>query len=217
MSDPPGSGWLAPPPPTPPPPPSPVPEPAAEPTLWAPRGPARDYIRWIPALGALLLIGVAVWVLHGLFMPAALRTPPSFPTPTPTPAGLEFGRAYLFWNNSALPAVADMNRTAPAINARCKGSLPASCQAAIVATDQKLQQAITVINQGDIPACIATDLKRFKGDLEAMDGGLQIALNGYKAGDKPMISQGLAQFHESAVPLSPDAAAVSNDVKALCH
>jgi hypothetical protein len=211
---------MAPPPPAmpPPPPPAPVFEAAPEPPPpWAPQGgKARDFW-WIPAIGILILIVAVGWMVRGFLIAGPDRTPPSYPTPIPTPAGLEFGRAYLFWYNSGLPALANMNKTVPALNTRCKGSLPATCQAAIAATDQKLQAAITVINQGNIPACLTTHLTTFKSDLEAMDGGLQIALNGYKAGDKGMITQGLTQFHESAIPLNQDAAVVTSDVKALCH
>ena len=238
MSDPPGwrgepppemqppAAPLAPPSPLPPPsippppaPPRPAPVPAAKAPLWAPLGPIRDY-RWAPAVGALLVLFVIVAVafsLRGLFMPAGFRTPPSFPTPTPTPAGLEFGRAYLFWYNSAAPALAAVNKTLPALNSRCKGSLPTTCRVAIAATDAKLKQTITIINKGNIPACIADDLTRFKSDLEGMDGGLQIALKGYAQRDRLMIAQGLAQFHEALRPLAQDSAAVVKDVKALCH
>jgi hypothetical protein len=189
---------------------------AEEPAPWLPKGNVRDY-RWIPAVGALVLIIAVGWSLRGLFPNGATRTPPAFPTPTPTPAGLEFGRAYLFWHSSALPAVADMSRSVPAINSRCKGRLTAPCQASITVTDQKLQTAITIINNGDIPACITTHLSRFKSDLEKMDGGLQIALNGYRAGDRSLVAQGLTQFYDSQRPLSVDAAAVTKDVTVLCN
>ena len=210
-----------PPPPIPPPPspPRPAPVPAAKAPPWAPLGPIRDY-RWAPAVVAVLVLVVIVAVafsLRGLFMPAGFRTPPSFPTPTPTPAGLEFGRAYLFWYNSAAPALAAVNKTLPALNSRCKGNLPTTCRVAIAATDAKLQLTITIINKGSVPACIADDLSRFKGDLEGMDGGLQIALKGYTQRDRQMIAQGLTQFHEASRPVAQDSAAVSKDVKALCH
>jgi hypothetical protein len=103
------------------------------------------------------------------------------------------------------------------LKARCRGTYPTTCRSAITATDQKLQQAIAVINNGDIPACISDDLRRFKSDLEGMGGGLQISLNGYGARSKAMILQGLGQYHESALPLGTDAAAVAKDIKALCH
>ncbi len=186
---------------------------------WGPKGPLRDY-RLVPvAIGLVILVVLVIvgYSLRGLFSPAGLRATPSFPTPTPTPAGLEFGRAYLFWNNSALPAVGAFNKTLPVLNARCKGSYPSTCRSAITASDQKLQQAIAVINNGDVPACIADDLRRYKSDLEAMDGGLQIALNGYGARNKAMILQGLGQYHDASKPLAADAAAVAKDIKALCH
>lgn len=145
------------------------------------------------------------------------RTLPTFPTPTPTPPGVEFGRAEAFWNSSVEPAVIDAIKAMPAIVSRCTGKLTTPCHDAIVVADQKLQVAITLIDNGDIPACLATDMRRFKGDVEAIDAGLQIALNGFKAGDRLQVGQGLSQFRESLVPLSPDATAVTNDVKVLCN
>jgi hypothetical protein len=205
------------PPPPPPYQPAPIPQPAEPPPPWAPQGgKARDFW-WIPAIGALILIVAVGWMVRGFLVAGPDRTPPSYPTPTPTPAGLEFGRAYLFWYNTGLPGISDMNKSVPNLNARCKGTLPTTCQAAITVTDTKLQAVITAINNGNIPACLNTHLTRVKSDLEAMDGGLQIALNGYKAADKGAITQGLTQFHESAIPLNQDVAVVTSDVKALCH
>ena len=150
-----------------------------------------------------------------------LRASPSAvgptPTPTPTPAGVEYGRASYFWNKQALPALADVNRSARGITTNCKGKLTTPCRSAIESTDKKLQVVLTVIKDGDIPACLITHVTRFKSDLLSMDGGLQIALNGYNAGDRQLVAQGLAQFRENSLPLSGDAAAVTNDVKVLCN
>jgi hypothetical protein len=167
-------------------------------------------------VGVSLLVLVIGWSLWSIFAPS-YRTVPPTPTPTPTPAGVEYARASNFWNKQALPALAEVNRAARAINTSCKGKLSPGCRAGIEATDQRLQVALTVIKDGDVPACIATHLTRFKGDLLAMDGGLQIALNGYKAGDRQLVEQGLSVFRENAVPVGADAAAVTNDVKLLCN
>jgi hypothetical protein len=214
MSEPPG--WLAPPPPTPPPPPDSVPESKGAPQLWGPKpGRVRDY-RWIPVLGAGVLIVIVAWSLSTLFSPR-FRTPPSFPTPTPTPAGAEYARASAFWNNAGLPALAGVIRSKAAINTSCKGKLSTSCHNAIASGDQKVQYAIAVITQGDIPACLTTHVRVFKSDLLSMDGGLQVALNGYKAGDQQQVDQGISQFVVSSDSLTEDAAVVTNDVKVLCN
>jgi hypothetical protein len=176
--------------------------------------------RWIRVAGAVLVVAAIVfvgWSLRGLIFPGD-RAIPVFATPTPTPAGTEFDRADIFWNRQAIPALVEFIKTVPAINTKCKTNLlAAGCHAAILASDQKLEQAVTVINQGDVPACLTTDLTRFKGDVLSMDGGLQISLNGYKAGDKNMVLQGLSQFHDAALTFGPDSTAVTNDVKVLCN
>jgi hypothetical protein len=219
MSEPPG--WLAPPPATPPPPPpdpsAVAPEVEAAPQLWGqpPPGKVRDY-RWITVVGAIVLIVIVALGLSSLFSPR-FRTPPSFPTPTPTPAGAEYAKASAFWNDAGLPALAGVIRSEPAIKSNCKGKLSTACHNAVTVGDEKLQYAITVINQGDIPACLTTHVTRYKSDLLSMDGGLQIALNGYKAGDKPQVDQGITQFLVSSDSLVADAANVTNDVKVLCN
>ena len=172
--------------------------------------------RWIPVVGGLVLIVVAGLILNSLFS-IRFRTPPSFPTPTPTPAGAEYARAAAFWNDAGLPALAGVIRSKTAISTNCKGKLSTSCHDAIAAADLKVQYAIDVIKQGDIPACLTTHVTRFKSDLLSMDGGLQIALNGYKAGDKQQVDQGLSQFQVSSAPLTEDAAAVTKDVAVLCN
>jgi hypothetical protein len=175
----------------------------------------RDY-RWITVVGAIVLIVIVALGLNSLFSPR-FRTPPSFPTPTPTPAGAEYAKASAFWNDAGLPALAGVIRSEPAIKFNCKGKLSTACHNAVTVGDEKLQYAITVINQGDIPACLITHVTRYKSDLLSMDGGLQIALNGYKAGDRPQVDQGITQFLVSSDSLVADAANVTNDVKVLCN
>jgi hypothetical protein len=221
MSDPPG--WLAPPPPSappPPPPPSvpPAPPPEAEPApqLWGVK-PAQvhDY-PWVKLVVAVLLIVAVGWALSSLLFPG-LRTPPAFPTPTPTPAGVEYARASTFWNDGEQPALVEVVRGLPAISTNCKGNLTAACRNAITAMDVKLKYAVSVINTGDIPACLTTHVGRYKGDLLSMDGGMQISLIGFNAGDRDKVAQGLEQFREALLPLADDATSVSNDVKVLCN
>lgn len=159
---------------------------------------------------------VAGLVLRDFLFPG-LRTQPVLTTPTPTPAAVEYTRATAFWDKTELPAITAVTRSMPAIKKYCGGKLKAACRTAIEATDQKLQFAISVINTGDVPACLTTHVTRLKSDLLSMDGGLAIALNGYRAGDIQKVNQGLAHYRESASPLSQDAAAVTKDVIKLCN
>ncbi|MDQ6877372.1 MAG: hypothetical protein M3082_06675 [Candidatus Dormibacteraeota bacterium] len=169
-------------------------------------------------LVALVVIGAVVWALHAILMPGGDRLPPAYPTPTPTPSGVELQRANAFWNNQVYPSLGVVVTTLPAMKSQClTGSPRAGCRAAMIATDQTLQQTITIIKHGDIPACIATHVTTFMGDVEAMDGGLQISLNGYRAGDRAMITQGLIQFTDGVRPLVADGELVNRDLKAFCH
>jgi hypothetical protein len=197
-------------------PPAPPPEVEPAPQLWGAKpAQTRDY-PWVKVVVAVLLIGAVGWVLNSYLFPG-FRTPPAFPTPTPTPAGVEYARASAFWNDGEQPALIEVVRGLPAITAGCKGNLTAACRTAITAMDVKLQYALTVIKTGDIPACMTTHLTRYKGDLLAMDGGIQISLIGFKEGDRDKLAQGLDQFRTAVLTLPDDTAAVTNDVKVLCN
>jgi hypothetical protein len=197
-------------------PPAPPPEAEPAPQLWGVKpAQVRDY-PWVKVVVAVILIGAVGWALSGVVFPGP-RIPPAFPTPTPTPVGAEFARASKFWNDGEQPALVEVVRGLPAISANCKGNLTAACKTAITAMDVKLQYAVAVINTGDIPACLTTHLARYKGDLLAMDGGMQISLKGFKAGDRDMLAQGLDQFRTAALSLGDDSNAVANDVAVLCN
>jgi hypothetical protein len=64
---------------------------------------------------------------------------------------------------------------------------------------------------------MTTHLARYKGDLLAMDGGLQISLIGFKTGDRDKVAQGLDQFRTAVLTLPDDTTAVTNDVQVLCN
>jgi hypothetical protein len=177
----------------------------------------RDY-RWIVAVAAVIVLALVAWTIRGYLMSDTLRTLPLYPTPTPTPSGVELQRANSFWNGQVYPLLGGVVTTLAPLKTQClTGKRRAGCRSAITATDQKLQLVIVAINQGDIPACILTHATIFKGDVESMDGGLQISLNGYKAGDQGMVSRGLAQFVAAVEPLVADGQLVSSDLKAFCH
>jgi hypothetical protein len=174
---------------------------------------------WVPAIGALIVIVIVALVLRSFFISYfSLRDTPVYPTPTPTPSGVELQRANNFWPGTVFPLLGQVVKTLTPLKTQCfTGSRRAGCRSAIVATDQKLQLVMAAINKGDIPACIATHVATFRGDVESMDGGLQISLIGYKAGDQVMISRGLAQFVEAVRPLVADGELVNSDLKAYCH
>ena len=50
-----------------------------------------------------------------------------------------------------------------------------------------------------------------------MDGGIQISLKGFKAGDRDLLAQGLDQFRTAVLTLGDDSNAVANDVAVLCN
>jgi hypothetical protein len=157
--------------------------------------------------GALLLAVVAAggWAIRGELV---ANQAGGDAQPSPTRSGSDYQRADYFLNSQLGPSVEAATQTLAALKANCTASLPLSCRDAIIATDQALRKTLTVIDNADIPPCIAAPTAQLKKDWAAMELGLQIALGGYQDYDNEMVGEGLIKFDIAARPLQADAAAL---------
>jgi hypothetical protein len=198
--------WLPSPPAAPPPPavdflPEPEPVPA-----WAP--PARPQSRLVVYVSIGLLVAVLTfggWMVRGQLL-AANQSGATLASPTPF--GSDYDRADRFLNGQLVPAIVEVNKTFPAIESNCTAQLPLSCRDAIAITDQKMRDAGKVIDQGDIPPCIADAMAKFSKDWTAAQNGLDAALGGYQSTSNELIARGLINFVQNYQLLKPDADAV---------
>lgn len=205
--------WLPSPPPAPPPPavaflPEPEPVPA-----WAP--PARPQSRLVVYVSIGLLVAVLTfggWMVRGQLL-AANQSGGTFASPTPF--GSDYDRADRFLTGQLVPAIIEVNKTFPAVQSNCTAQLPLSCRDAIAVTDQKMRDAGKVIEQGDIPPCIADAMAKFTKDWTAAQNGLDAALGGYQSTSRELIARGLLNFVQNYQLLKPDADAV-DQAKLTC-
>lgn len=127
---------------------------------------------------------------------------------SPTPFGSDYDRADRFLTSQLVPAIVEVNKTFPAVESNCTAQLPLSCRDAIAVTDQKMRDAGKVIDQGDIPPCIADAMAKFSKDWTAAQNGLDAALGGYQSTSNELIARGLLNFVQNYQLLKPDADAV---------
>jgi hypothetical protein len=140
-------------------------------------------------------------------------------TPTPTPQlamRSDYARADRFLNGNLSPAVTALNQTLPALAQACNGTLSASCQQAITASDLQVKKVLAVIDRGDFPPCIASGVGKVRADFAAMDDGLQLALKGFADNKIAGVNQGLARFGAAGPLLSADAKALDQAFHSQC-
>jgi len=198
--------WLPEPPAASPPPPlSFVPEPEPVPA-WV--TPARTQSRLLVYVSVGLLAAVIAfggWMgVRGML----LANQNTGSLASPTPFGSDYDRADRFLTGQLVPAIVEVNKTFPAVQTNCTAQLPLSCRDAIAVTDQKMRDAGKVIDQGDIPPCIADAMAKFTKDWTAAQNGLDAALGGYQSTSNELIARGLISFVQNYQLLKPDADAV---------
>jgi hypothetical protein len=192
--------------------------------LWveAPRSGKRPYLYFVAGLVVLVVAGILLNTLGitQLPWPGSASTPSGRATPAPSASPLtvrsDFARADRFLNLSLAPALVALNQTGPALNSTCYGTLSNGCFDAITTTVKQLKSVLVVIDRGDIPQCIAASMSKVRGDLAAMDGGLELALKAYADNLTSELAQGFRQFVPPAQALLADSQSADRAQKTLC-
>jgi hypothetical protein len=131
------------------------------------------------------------WNSAGSARPVAHQT--TTPSPTPDFSGPDSARADRFINSIA-PAIAAMEKTAPALDQHCYKTLVNNCYDAIVATEPLVKNILTAIKSGDVPKCIATQIAFVLSSAAQMDQQLQLALTGFKDSSSDELYTGIYRF-----------------------
>jgi hypothetical protein len=203
-----------------------VPYPVAEdastpPWVEAPRSGMRPYLYFVGGLVVLVMAGIVLntlgitqlpWFGNGGTNSGAAPTP-SLP---PLTVRSDYAHADRFLNLTLGPALDGLNQTVPSLSATCHGTLSNGCLDAVTATDKQVKKVLAVMDRGEIPSCIAASMGKFRGDLAAMDGGLQLAIKGYADNLVNELAQGLNRFGTAGQALVSDAKSVDRAQKTQC-
>lgn len=185
------------------------------------KGPGKSI--YLYPIAALAVLVMAMIVLNSIgyiqlpFVGASSATPTQAPKASPTPdfSGPDSVRADRFLKSIA-PAVASVEKTLPALYARCDQSLATNCYDAITATQPQLKNLVALITNGDIPKCIAPQMASVLGYVKEMDKQLQVALTGFQDNSNDELHTGIYRFFEYRAFLGTSLVA-ANQAKAKCY
>ena len=165
----------------------------------------------------LVLNSLSVVPFHWFESNATPTARPVAPSPVPqSVARTDFDRADRFLNQLLAPAIVGINESWQPLFATCNGPLSGSCLSAIKVTDQQMIKLLAVINQSEIPQCIAPGMVKVRGDAVAMEAGIQIALKGFTDNNPAETKAGLNQYGSMARTFGADLNSVDATHKTLC-
>jgi hypothetical protein len=186
-------------------PPPPAAEAAGLTPAWATS--ARPVSRpWIYMTGALLLVVVAIgaFYVRGQILAFQSSNASTIAVASPTPLLSEYERADRFLNIKLTPSLVASTDTLQAVEKNCTAALPPSCKDALIVTDKAMVDTEDVMYKGDIPPCIAREMRQLRDDWQGMEQGVALAISGYANSSRELTVQGLVRFAEIAQYVKPD-------------
>ena len=203
-----------------------VPEPAVVP-LWEQQrapSPLGGKSVYLFAGAAFVVLIMAMMALNSLNI---VRLPwqsdgqvPSRPTVTPPPqlqTRTEFARAENFLKYSLAPVLVTFGENVTTFSQQCSGAMTISCNDALITTDNQMVKVLAVVDNGNIPPCIAGPVARMRIDLANMQGALRLAITGFKENKAATFHAGLSQFGSQGPAFQTDAKAADQALKTVCN
>lgn len=181
---------------------------------WIPKDP-RMLVLGGAALVLLIGIGITVGALGNFGQGSAHPAPSGSSRPQATPSGSLSAQADSLVNKSLSPAVAAVIRTQAPVDANC-GSYSARCRDSLLATNLELQNVLTIINRGPVPACIGDPTRKVQASAQTMDDGVKLALSGFLGNNQDTIGAGLRSYGAASPGLRSSMDALSASVKSAC-
>jgi hypothetical protein len=130
------------------------------------------------------------------------------PAPTPAPSLLsartDFQEADRFVTADLVPPMTSLNKAIGAQVLACNGVLSSGCQTVLVATDDQLKNAHSVVANAQVPACIVSNVGKLKFDLDVLENFMHNALQSFTDSSKPALAAALAGFNASYRTLQSD-------------
>jgi hypothetical protein len=170
--------------------------------------------RLVAYLGLAILGLIAIYVLWqsvaglNLFGGGTTGT-----TPDNSPTGTQFVQADGFLVNPALASVATAVKPIPV---DCTGTHSVTCRNTLEDADAAVVKAITVIDKGPFPGCLAASVVQTRRDLVNLDQALKAALIGFRYNSDALVTKGLADFTAAAPTLKADGEALKASQVSAC-
>ena len=162
------------------------------------------YGRYLYFVAAIALFVIVLIVLNSMnfvqlpFISTGSKSSPTQvganPSPTPDVSGPDSARADRFLTGQLKPALAGLDQTVPELNRSCSGIASTSCFDAITATDQQVKKVLTVITNGDVPACIRVPTTSLKANIQSMDNQLQAAFKDFQENNNSEVFANVNRF-----------------------
>ena len=173
-----------------------------------PAGAALNANRRIVAYVGLGILGLIA--LYVLFQVVLSQTNlfgggvPSGPPVDTGPTGTQFQQADGFLVSSMNPALASVTAAVKPIPLDCGGTHSVTCRNTLEDADTAVVKAITVIDKGPFPGCMAASVVQTRHDLVNLDQALKAALIGFRANSDGVVTKGLADFTAASPTLKAD-------------
>jgi hypothetical protein len=137
-------------------------------------------------------------------------------TPDNSPTGTQFVQADGFLVGSLNPALASITTTTKPILVDCTGAHSITCRNTLEDADAAVVKAITVIDKGPFPGCLAASVVQTRRDLVNLDQALKGALIGFRSNSDALVTKGLADFTAAAPSLKIDGDALRASQISAC-
>jgi len=136
--------------------------------------------------------------------------------PDNSPTGTQFVQADGFLVNSLSPALASTATAVKPIPVDCTGTHSVTCRNTLEDADAAVVKAITVIDKGPFPGCLAASVVQTRRDLVNLDQALKAALIGFRYNSDALVTKGLADFTTAAPTLKVDGEALKAAATSAC-
>ncbi len=186
---------------------------------------AKGKARWPMYVGAGLVTLIVLAVFINSWGPlimayfVAAPEPPRVVKASPTPPDLavrsDFARASSFATYTLTPAMATAAPAFQLFSESCV-ALTQSCQNAANNALTQVKSVEAVLDQAQVPLCVAPLVAKIRADLTGMDAGATSAVKAFDSNNKGLLGQGLSKFRTASRPLTGDISALSKSLATRC-
>ncbi len=173
--------------------------------------------RLVTYAGLAILGVIALFVLYQVLSSMNLFGPGASVTgPDAGPTGTQFQQADGFLSGSFNPALDSVTSGVTPIPTDCGGTHSVTCRNTLENADTALVKAITVIDKGTFPSCLAAPVVQSRHDLVNLEQAIKTALIGFQDNSDGLVTKGLADYTALAPTLKADGDAMKAAEQSAC-